>query len=1078
MGRKRFLTIIGSLMIGVVSLIIVYLSLILTNVIILTQADIEITSASAYKEYDGTPLTNNNWTISKGYLAQDHVVEIQFLGSQLDAGTSKNDAIIKVKTIKGKDVTKNYNITFIPGSLTVDKKPISIQSQNAVKEYDGTPLKKEAYEVKSGFVLPNHQIKATFENTITNAGSVDNVFDFRIYDENLRDVTENYSINKTYGVLTVEKRKIEIQSGTATKVYDATPLENDEYEIISGSLVGNHQIEYESLSTITDAMKVENTFSIRIVDAAGVEQTNNYDIRYINGTLEITKRPIKISTASKTKYYDGLPLSLPEYTVADTTPVVEGHTYTIVMSNSTITYAGEIKNDIDSFIVLDADGNDVSHNYHINDSYGTLEVLKRPFTLKTADASKYYDGTPLTNYSYEVSPYTPLPLGHYEEIHIEGKRTEVGSSYNYVSSYKVFNELGEDVTYCFEINIYFGELVVKSTSTTDYEIITKPGIGSGGGGGTGGGGGIGGGSGGGIGGGSGGSGGSGGGGGISQNPFKPDNETVMYVTSTTTGPVYLRDTSFGDYNKKGFNGNQPVYDGPYVTNPIYLAALVLKEAGFKESDILIEMVNYKEGYKYPSYGTNAPEYNSNDYKLNIDFNMKYELKYINYRFASNLKVTTSKYSAFELNYRKFVYDNYLALPNDVLSELNNIITENKLNRNSSTIIEDVLKYVGSCAKYNLEFNPFPEDADVGLYFLKEAENGICQHFATAATILYRALGIPARYTVGYYCDAVANEKVAVTKEQAHAWVEIYINGMGWVVVDPTAYSEIEEGGGNGGGGGGDNQDPILPPNPDQPFGKITIKPVTQRKLYDGTPLESNQETTVVGGKLQVGHKIVAVISGSQTEVGKGKSIIESFKIIDEEGNDITDRYEVEKEPGLLHVYKSLLQIKVHSNSKIYDGTKLTANSHEIVSGLLEGHELYDVVYTGYIVNAGQAACGITYKVRDIATQADVSDLYYGDVDYGILEVLPISIVITIGSAEKVYDGTPLTCHEFTYVPLDPLHPLLDNHDIYVTFNDSLTEIGYADNTAYSIEIVEIGVGYVTRNYKITVINGTLHVKPY
>ena len=54
MGRKRFLTIVGSLMIGVVSLIIVYLSLILTNVIVLTQADIEITTADAYKEYDGS----------------------------------------------------------------------------------------------------------------------------------------------------------------------------------------------------------------------------------------------------------------------------------------------------------------------------------------------------------------------------------------------------------------------------------------------------------------------------------------------------------------------------------------------------------------------------------------------------------------------------------------------------------------------------------------------------------------------------------------------------------------------------------------------------------------------------------------------------------------------------------------------------------------------------------------------------------------------------------------------------------------------------------------------------------------
>ena len=143
--------------------------------------------------------------------------------------------------------------------------------------------------------------------------------------------------------------------------------------------------------------------------------------------------------------------------------------------------------------------------------------------------------------------------------------------------------------------------------------------------------------GGGSGGGSGGSGGTGGGSGgsiggndgeINTNPFENNDTNVMYVTSTSTGPVYLRSISFGDYIKSGFSGNVPVYTGDYTINPLYLSALILKEAGYTESDILVEMVSLFEGYKLPSYTTNAPAFTDNDYQITIDFDGSYELKYI------------------------------------------------------------------------------------------------------------------------------------------------------------------------------------------------------------------------------------------------------------------------------------------------------------------------------------------------------------------------------------------------------------------------------------------------------------------
>lgn len=1035
MGRKRFLTIVGSLMIGVISLIIVYLTLILTNVVVLTQADIEIKTADAYKEYDGKALSNNDWSISKGFLAQNHIIEMAFTGSQTDAGSSKNTAEVKIKTVNGKDVTKNYNITLIPGTLTVGKKPISIQSTSDEKEYDGTQLTNETYEVKSGSILDNHQIRATFENSITNAGSIDNVFTVRIVDDKARDVTENYDLTTTYGKLTVNKRKIEIQSKNATKEYDGKTLENSEYEVVNGSLVINHDIIFKSLVTATDVCKVENTFTVTIKDNLGVDQTKNYDIRYIYGMLEITKKIIRISTPSVTMVYNGQELSRPEYTISDLTPVVDGHTLTVNMTDTGISQVGSIINRPE-FSVKDSEGNDVTSNYQLDEQFlGVLEIKPRTVTITSATDSKYYDGLPLTSPGYQINDATPIPVDHYIQISVDGTITEPGQTENHFACV-ILNAAREDVTWCFNIEAIYGTLTVKSSTASDTIIDKNP-------------------------------------------PSNNDSDTpLLVVTSNASGLVYLREYSKGDYTGKGFSGDVPIYNGDYIINPLYLAANALKESGYKESSISVKILDSAFDYHLPGYVTNADPYYANDFAIKHDFTigLPYSLKYINYNFNSNKKATTYKYAAFEADYRKFVYENYLTLSENVLKELNKIIEENKINRNSSTLVEDVLKYVGSCAKYSKRFPAFPENCDIGLYFLTEAEYGICQHFATSATILFRALGIPARYTEGFACFTKANQMVNVTASDRHAWVEIYIDGMGWVAVDPTSYSVSADPSGSGGGGGSsDSGEPSVPASKIE----INVTPESTRKEYDGTPLEPIQKVQISKNKLLEGHHAEVVVGGSQTEVGKGTSYVESFIVYDSEGKNVTDQYVINYYTGILHVYKSRVVIQIGSRQKTYDGSSLKADSFEVIDGLLPGHIIVesDVMYTGSITNVGRTLAGANYKVRDAATNEDVSDLYYCDVKYGVLEVKPIELIVEIGSAEKIYDGTPLVCHDFKWYPADPTCSLLPNHDVQIVFGDELTEVGYADNTAYDVQIIDIGYGDVTRNYKITIIDGILHVKP-
>lgn len=90
------------------------------------------------------------------------------------------------------------------------------------------------------------------------------------------------------------------------------------------------------------------------------------------------------------------------------------------------------------------------------------------------------------------------------------------------------------------------------------------------------------------------------------------------------------------------------------------------------------------------------------------------------------------------------------------------------------------------------------------YFLFENRRGYCQHFASAATLLYRMYGVPARYAMGFAVrpsDFVKKEDgmyyAVVTDEEAHAWPEIFDKELGWTPVEVTPADEEAEAAGAG-----------------------------------------------------------------------------------------------------------------------------------------------------------------------------------------------------------------------------------------------------------------------------------------
>ena len=135
------------------------------------------------------------------------------------------------------------------------------------------------------------------------------------------------------------------------------------------------------------------------------------------------------------------------------------------------------------------------------------------------------------------------------------------------------------------------------------------------------------------------------------------------------------------------------------------------------------------------------------------------------------------------------------------------------------IVEVVRDYFQDNIPYTLKPGATPKGKDFINYFLQKNRKGYCAHFASAATLIFREMGIPARYVEGYAFSletALASDlnrekkyedyylgysaigesavlDVEVTDAMAHAWVEIYVDGFGWKVVEVTpSSSETEE----------------------------------------------------------------------------------------------------------------------------------------------------------------------------------------------------------------------------------------------------------------------------------------------
>lgn len=264
-----------------------------------------------------------------------------------------------------------------------------------------------------------------------------------------------------------------------------------------------------------------------------------------------------------------------------------------------------------------------------------------------------------------------------------------------------------------------------------------------------------------------------------------DPTQLLRVRADKSGYMYLRCFSYGQYLGTGWSaGNKYLSSTP----PLFLPLALQNAGGAETLQADIELISVGSSVlPVPYYSTEAAE---NDVYVPSGGVSEYTAEYISYSGDISSMRVPDEYAAAEADYRAYVYEYYTALPDSTLEAMLNLAADAGISAGDDAV-NRVASYIMNSAEYDLNVSGFDTD-DYAVYFLTEAKRGYCTHFATAAAVMYRALGIPARVVDGFAFATVAGSYVDVRRSDEHAWVEVYIDGLGWLPVEVTGSSAPSE----------------------------------------------------------------------------------------------------------------------------------------------------------------------------------------------------------------------------------------------------------------------------------------------
>ena len=241
-------------------------------------------------------------------------------------------------------------------------------------------------------------------------------------------------------------------------------------------------------------------------------------------------------------------------------------------------------------------------------------------------------------------------------------------------------------------------------------------------------------------------------------PRSPVPHSVMRVNSPIDGTIYLRGRDYDKYSGTG-------WESSLNRNEVFTSGTT------SSGELIIVTYGVKDLLYVPYYSSN--EITLVNGAVDNDENLQ--------RYSYDLARSTSGGSDMpEASYTELPAETLQWTSNlDVIIDLEDLPQSEKIYRIESYVQNSAI-YDLSTSRMSSEYHDFAQ------WFLEESDTGYCVHFATAATVLLRAAGIPARYVEGYMVACTAVEDVVVSSLDAHAWAEYYDSVSGtWKILEAT-----------------------------------------------------------------------------------------------------------------------------------------------------------------------------------------------------------------------------------------------------------------------------------------------------
>lgn len=427
------------------------------------KANLTVKPDAVAVEYDGFSHGFTKIDVSLGLAASDEISIINSCEYVDCIDLSTNNYEISIKNNLLNIDTKNcYDINFESSNIKITPRTVTIKIQDLTFEYSSEEfgLAEDNYQIISGSLVSGDLLKIYSNDTITNIGTIDANLSYFVVLRDDIDISSNYNILSNTFKLMVVPRPITIGSGNEYYEFDMQKHSLSSGEIISGSLIEGHKIDYISNESYVDIGEYVVSVSESIIyDENDNDVTSYYDISYNSGKLFIEAIKLKIKLLDRSVTYNGLQTIT--YKKEDmeiiSGKILDGYVFDANYSIEVNTPATIlIKPSVDD-ISITYNGESVINNYKIEFVESSLTILKRAITITSGSIIKEYSNTPLTYNAFEIVSGS-LISGDSISVNITGVLTKIGKTKNTISDINIYDENGKNITSYYVITKVEGEL--------------------------------------------------------------------------------------------------------------------------------------------------------------------------------------------------------------------------------------------------------------------------------------------------------------------------------------------------------------------------------------------------------------------------------------------------------------------------------------------------------------------------------------------------------------------------------------------------------------------------------------------